>query len=44
MGRIYEAIELGSGAMTYIPGYVNIGSGIQKLMWGGYCISQSYCV
>jgi hypothetical protein len=26
------AIEMGSGAMIYIPSFVNIGSGIQKLM------------
>jgi hypothetical protein len=29
------AIEMGSGAMTYIPSFIKIGSGIQKLMWGG---------
>jgi hypothetical protein len=26
------AIELGSGAMIYIPSFIQIGSGIQKLM------------
>jgi hypothetical protein len=28
------AVELGSGAMTYIPNFTKIGSGIQKLMGG----------
>jgi hypothetical protein len=28
------AVELGSGAMIYIPGFIKIGSGIQKLMGG----------
>jgi hypothetical protein len=26
------AVEMGSGAMIYIPSFINIGSGIQKLM------------
>jgi hypothetical protein len=26
------AVEMGSGAMIYTPGFVNIGSGIEKLM------------
>jgi hypothetical protein len=26
------AIEMGSGAMKYIPGYIKTGSGIQKLI------------
>jgi hypothetical protein len=31
------AIEIGSGAMIYIPSFIKIGSGIQKLMGGeGY--------
>jgi hypothetical protein len=28
------AVEMGSGAMTYIPGFIQIGSGTQKLMGG----------
>jgi hypothetical protein len=28
------AIEMGSGAMIYIPSFINIGSGIQKLIRG----------
>jgi hypothetical protein len=28
------AIEMGSGVMTYIPNFVKIGSGIQKLLGG----------
>jgi hypothetical protein len=26
------AVEMGSGAMMYIPSFIKIGSGIQKLM------------
>jgi hypothetical protein len=26
------AVEMGSGAMVYIPSFVKIGSGIQKLI------------
>jgi hypothetical protein len=29
------AFEMGSGAMIYIPGFMKIGSEIQKLMGGG---------
>jgi hypothetical protein len=29
------AVEMGSGAMIYIPSFMKIGSGIQKLMGGG---------
>jgi hypothetical protein len=25
---------MGSGAMIYIPNFIEIGSGIQKLLWG----------
>jgi hypothetical protein len=28
------AVEMGSGAMIYIPSFIKIGSGIQKLMVG----------
>jgi hypothetical protein len=28
------AVEMASGAMTYIPGFVKLGSGIQKLIRG----------
>jgi hypothetical protein len=28
------AVEMRSGAMTYIPSFINIGSGIQKLIGG----------
>jgi hypothetical protein len=35
MGEIYEvAVELGSGAMIYIPSFIKIGSAIQKLIGG----------
>jgi hypothetical protein len=29
------AVEMGSGAMIYIPSFIEIGSAIQKLMGGG---------
>jgi hypothetical protein len=29
-----HAAEMGSGAMIHIPGFIKIGSGIQKLTWG----------
>jgi hypothetical protein len=35
MGGIYEyAVEIGSGAMIYIPSFIKIGAGIQKLLKG----------
>jgi hypothetical protein len=30
------ATEMDSGAMMYIPSLIKIGSGIQKLLGGGY--------
>jgi putative transposon-encoded protein len=30
------ATEMGSGAMMYIPSFIQIGSGIQKLIREGY--------
>jgi hypothetical protein len=27
-------IEMGSGGMIYIPSFIKINSGIQKLIWG----------
>jgi hypothetical protein len=29
-----DAIEMGSGDKMYIPSFIKIGSGVQKLMWG----------
>jgi hypothetical protein len=29
-----HAVEMGSGAMIYIPSFIKIGSGIHKLVWG----------
>jgi hypothetical protein len=29
------AVEIGSGAMIYIPSFIKFGSGIQKIMGGG---------
>jgi hypothetical protein len=28
------ALEMGSGTMIYIPSFIKIGPGIQKLIWG----------
>jgi hypothetical protein len=28
-------VEMSSGSMTYIPSFINTGSGIQKLIEGG---------
>jgi hypothetical protein len=30
-----HAVEMGSSAMVYVPSFIKIGSGIQKLMGGG---------
>jgi hypothetical protein len=30
-----HAVEIGSGAMIYVPSFIKIGQGIQKLMVGG---------
>jgi hypothetical protein len=30
------ALEMGSDAIIYIPSFIKIGSGIQKLIWGGF--------
>jgi hypothetical protein len=38
MDGIYE---MGSGAMIYIPSFVKIGSGIQKLIRGVYRYTDS---
>jgi hypothetical protein len=36
MGGVYEvAVEMGSGAVIYIPSFIMSGSGIQMLVWGG---------
>jgi hypothetical protein len=29
------AVEIGPGAMIYIPSFIKIGSGIQRLLGGG---------
>jgi hypothetical protein len=33
-GFMEYAVKMSSGAMIYIPGFIKIGSGIQKLMEG----------
>jgi hypothetical protein len=30
-----HAVEIGTGAIIYIPSFINIGSAIQQLMGGG---------
>jgi hypothetical protein len=30
-----KAVEMGSGAMIYVPSFIKIGLGTQKLMLGG---------
>jgi hypothetical protein len=35
-GFMKYAIEMSSGAMIYIPSFIKIGSGIQKLIVGGF--------
>jgi hypothetical protein len=39
------AVEMGSGAMLYIPNFVKIGSGIQNLIGGNhrYADIQTAC-
>jgi hypothetical protein len=37
------AVETGSGAMMYIPSFIKIGSGIQKLMRRGFTDTQTAC-
>jgi hypothetical protein len=34
------AVEIGSDVMIFIPSFIKIGSGIQKLMWWGH--TQTY--
>jgi hypothetical protein len=29
------AVQMGSGTVIYIPSFIKIGSGIQKLVWAG---------
>jgi hypothetical protein len=31
-----RAVEMGPGAMVYVPGFINIGSGIQMLIGAGH--------
>jgi hypothetical protein len=35
------AAEMGSSAKTYIPNFIKIGSGVQKLMGGGYTYANT---
>jgi hypothetical protein len=34
MGFVNYAVEMGSGAVIYVPNFIKIGSGVQKLMCG----------
>jgi hypothetical protein len=36
------AVEMGSGAAIYIPSFIKIGSGTQKLMGGGEIHRHTY--
>jgi hypothetical protein len=36
------AVEMGSGAMTYIPSFIKTGSGIRKLIVGGIYIQTAW--
>jgi hypothetical protein len=38
---VEHAVEIGSGAMIFIPSFIKIGSGIQKLM-RGYIDTQTH--
>jgi hypothetical protein len=35
------AVEMGSDTMIYVPSFIKIGSGIQKLIEGGYTDTQT---
>jgi hypothetical protein len=45
---VKHAVEVGSGAMIYVPSFIRFVSGIQKLLWsthrhtGGTVISYVY--
>jgi hypothetical protein len=39
-GIFNYAVEMGSGALIYVPSFIKIGSGIQKLI-GGYTHTQT---
>jgi hypothetical protein len=36
------AVEMSSGSMIYIPSFIKIGSGIQKLIGGGYTVTHTH--
>jgi hypothetical protein len=42
MGGFNQAIEMGSGAVVYIPSFIKIGSGIQKLIGGIHRHTQTH--
>jgi hypothetical protein len=35
------AVEMGSGAIIYIPSFIEIYLGIQNSIWGGYTDTQA---
>jgi hypothetical protein len=37
-----NTVEMGSGVMIYMPGFVKIGSGIQKFIQGCYTIHRQH--
>jgi hypothetical protein len=38
------AVHMGSGAVIYIPSFIEIGSGIQKLIGGGHTATDSIVI
>jgi hypothetical protein len=36
------AVEMGSGAMIYVPNFIKTGSAIQKLIWGIHIQMQAH--
>jgi hypothetical protein len=37
-----HAVVMGSDVMIYIPSFIKIRSGIQKLIWGGGFLQKQY--
>jgi hypothetical protein len=40
-GFVKFTVEMASGAMIYIPSFIKVGSGIQKLMCGRFTNTQT---
>jgi hypothetical protein len=39
-GFMKYAVEMGSGAMIYVPSFIKIASAIQKVIWGKHTHSM----